>query len=675
MVNNKERPMLLEDRVAALEARTHALEELLESGARTVRPAPRVASVAPPAPATPSPAFTRPARAPGRDLEDLFGGSGLAWLGGIAVVAGLAFLLTIAVSRGWLGEEARTALAGAISLGLLGAGVWLRERRGRNAAAIAAAAAGVAGAFGALVAAGSHYDLIDDRLALTGALLVGGAATALAVRWRAPLMGWIGLCGALLAPAVVSDADPLVYLAIAYAATVAVLVWQRWTALGFAAFGLTAVQWMAPLVFDDTPAHVVPIVAVFGALTVVAAVGFELRRREPHVRVSAVALLVLNALVVDFAGYAGFGHTSLAAAKLLLVAVAAVHLGVGLAGTRLGGRGRIPRELSLVALGLGIVLADIALAAYTNGLPLVLSWVAGTIGFGVLARRPRASADRVFALAGLGGHLLSALAHALIVDAPVSGGPPSAAGILAVAAVAAGAAISARLADRRRRVGLDVLALALLVYLSVLALDGVALTAALAGQAAGLAALARRDRDPVAVYAAAAFAGLALLDALTVLAPPTALLDGLAHPLPAAGALAAAAGALALAARALPRDGRAALGGAAAGTVLYLASVELVSAVQPALTAQTLLSVLWGVVGVALVVAGLVRDDRVLRRAGLGLLALTAGKVFLYDLSALDSLARVGSLMGLGVLLLAGGFAWQRVRPLPLPDLRDAAAR
>jgi uncharacterized membrane protein len=77
---------------------------------------------------------------------------------------------------------------------------------------------------------------------------------------------------------------------------------------------------------------------------------------------------------------------------------------------------------------------------------------------------------------------------------------------------------------------------------------------------------------------------------------------------------------------------------------------------------------------VALVVAGLVRDDRVLRRAGLGLLALTAGKVFLYDLSALDSLARVGSLMGLGVLLLAGGFAWQRVRPLPLPDLRDAEA-
>src|SRR4051794_32764284 len=145
MVNNKERTMQLEDRVAALEARTHALEELF--GLDTLAEV-----AAPPAPERPAPAMPAPLRpaerAPRRDLEDLFGGSGLAWLGGVAVVAGLAFLLTIAVSRGWIGEGARTALAGALSLGLLAAGAWLRERRGRNAAALAAAAAGVAGAVG-----------------------------------------------------------------------------------------------------------------------------------------------------------------------------------------------------------------------------------------------------------------------------------------------------------------------------------------------------------------------------------------------------------------------------------------------------------------------------------------------------------------------------------------------
>src|SRR4051812_18865586 len=80
-----------------------------------------------------------------RDFEDLLGGTALAWLGGIAVLVGLAFLLTMAVSRGWLGEEVRTALAGAASLALLALGVRLRERR-RNEAAPAAAAVGVAGA-------------------------------------------------------------------------------------------------------------------------------------------------------------------------------------------------------------------------------------------------------------------------------------------------------------------------------------------------------------------------------------------------------------------------------------------------------------------------------------------------------------------------------------------------
>jgi uncharacterized membrane protein len=671
MVNNVMERTMLEARIAALEERTSALEARMWADPPPA-PRPRPDSQAAAA------AGATAAAAPRRDLEDVFGGSGLAWLGGIAVVAGLAFLLTIAVSRGWIGEGARTALAGALSLGLLAAGAWLRERRGRNAAALAAAAAGVAGAFGTLLVAGQVYSLVPDAVGLLGALAVGAGATALAVRWRAPVMGWIGLCGALLAPEVLAG-GALAYLAVAYAATVAVLVWQRWSALGIVASAIAALQWTDWLVEDPRgiPA-VAAVVALFGALGVAAAIGFELRRREPRVRGSAVALLILNAVAVDAAGWWALHDVSLIAADGLLVAVAAAHLGVGLAGARLP---RVSRELALTALGIGIVLADVALAALTSGLPLVLGWVAGAVGFGWLLQRrlaapagdPDARADRAFALAGLGGHLLSALAHALVIDAPLSAGSPGAAGILAVGAIAAGAGVSARLADHRLRVVLDTLALALVAYVSVRALDGVALAAAFAAQAAGLAALARRERNPLAGYAGAAFAGLALTDAL-VLAPPTALLDGLGHPLAAAGALAAAAGAAGLASRPLLHPLRSVLQAVAAGAAVYLASVELVSAVQPALTAQTLLSVLWAVVGVGTLVAGLVTDRRELRRAGLVMLGLTATKVFFYDLSALTSLARVGSLIGLGVLLLAGGFAWQRVRPLPVPDLREAEA-
>lgn len=650
---------MVEDRIAALEARTHTLEERV----RTLEGDRAVAEIAPPVTPPPPPVATAPRR-PARDLEEFLGGSVLAWLGGTAVVAGLAFLLTVAVSRGWLGEGARTALAGAISLGLLGLGFRLRERRGRNDAALSAAAAGLAGAFGTLVVTGQAYDLLPTALALLGALAVGGAATVLAIRWRAQVLGWIGLVGALLAPAVLGayEGGGMPYLAVAYAATVAVLVWQRWTALGFAAFALATPQWLFWLYWDDpSAAPTLALLIGFGALTTVAAIGFELRRREPHVRASAVALLVLNALVLAAAGW-----NRLPAAEAWLVALAAAHLAVGLAGTRIS---RVSRELALIALGLGIVLADVAFAALTSGLPLALAWAAGAVGFGALLKRATVRADRVFALAGLGGHLLSALAHALVL------GGSDATGLVAVATVAAGAAISGRLAherDPRVRIGLDALALALVAYLSVLALDGLPLALAFAGEATVLARIARRERDPVAAYGAVAFVNLALSWTLIALAPPSALVAGLDAPTAAAAGLAASAGAALLAARAVTGRIRAALLGGAAVTALYLASVVTVTLAGAGFTAQTLLSVLWATAGVGTLVAGLRFDRRGLRRAALVLLAVTAAKVCVYDLASLTSLYRVGSLIGLGLLLLCGAFAWQRLRPLPLPDLRAA---
>ena len=71
--------------------------------------------------------------------------------------------------------------------------------------------------------------------------------------------------------------------------------------------------------------------------------------------------------------------------------------------------------------------------------------------------------------------------------------------------------------------------------------------------------------------------------------------------------------------------------------------------------------------------AGLVRDERSLRLGGLSVLLLAVGKVFLFDLATLDSMYRVASFVGLGVLLLLAAFVWQRVRPRALPDFRDIA--
>jgi len=50
------------------------------------------------------------------------------------------------------------------------------------------------------------------------------------------------------------------------------------------------------------------------------------------------------------------------------------------------------------------------------------------------------------------------------------------------------------------------------------------------------------------------------------------------------------------------------------------------------------------------------------------LLGAAAAKVFLADLTSLDALDRVGSFLALGVLLMLGGYAWQRLRPEPPAD-------
>ncbi|MDE0140343.1 MAG: DUF2339 domain-containing protein [Caldilineaceae bacterium] len=72
------------------------------------------------------------------------------------------------------------------------------------------------------------------------------------------------------------------------------------------------------------------------------------------------------------------------------------------------------------------------------------------------------------------------------------------------------------------------------------------------------------------------------------------------------------------------------------------------------------LSALWALYAAALIVLGIVRSSRLLRLAGLGLLAMPVSKLFLYDAFSLGQAYRVTAFIGLGVLLVVGGFLYQR---------------
>ncbi|MBW3608529.1 MAG: DUF2339 domain-containing protein [Actinobacteria bacterium] len=683
-----------EERVLTLERQAADLQMRLAAVEAQIAPAAGAASAATAAEAPRRLPESAPSTARGRDhvdLEELLGGRVLAWTGGVAVIAGIAFLLAIAVSRGWIGPAGRTLVAGAISLGLVMAGAWLHEHRRRTDAALAALSAGIAGLFITVAVGGPVYEVLPAAGALTLAFATGALATCFAVRWRSRGIGALGIVGALLAPVLAgapSTGLTLALLWLAAASGATILVWQRWNWLALAVFAITLGQWGWWLADAQPSAGPILIVlCLFGALNVTAAIGFELRVPASRLRLASALLLTANATTLALGGWYALAEAgSTTTGRLWIGALAAAHIAVGLA-TRAT---RVNRDLRMLALLLGTVLADVTAGLMLQGPILAGAFALSTIAFGVLARRVLAADDRageghdaLLLGLGLGGHLLLTTMQALTQvppDALASDAAFTFGGYAAIAATAVAAFLAGRFVDEVRhdwRIVLDVVALIGAAYLTAAALGGALLAAAFAAEAVALGAIARRDRDPVAACGGGAYLALALAHALVFEATPASLVTGVDDLPGATLALGAAAAAALLGMRLLGRTYitharvHAALGATGAITLLYLASVALVTAFAPGDDAQLLLSGLWAISGLVALVTGLRRDDRALRLGSLALLLVTVGKVFLYDLSALTSLYRVGSFIGLGLLLLVAAATWQRMRPRALPDLRE----
>jgi uncharacterized membrane protein len=204
-----------------------------------------------------------------------------------------------------------------------------------------------------------------------------------------------------------------------------------------------------------------------------------------------------------------------------------------------------------------------------------------------------------------------------------------------------------------------------------LALDGPALVAGWTAESVLLAVVARRTGDRRGYVGAAAFLAAATVHVLLHEARPSALAYGVESAPKAAVAVVLLCLGFGALAAVLRRDGHAdqafSVAGVAAVLALYLGSVLVVdlAGAHPGTVTQTpqlALSAFWATLGFGSLVAGLARDLKPLRLAGLALLGLAVGKVFVVDLAALESIWRVASFLALGLLLLAAAFAYQRAQ-------------
>ena len=513
-------------------------------------------------PAEPAPLPAEPAR-PETSFEDLLGGRILAWLGGLAIVVGAILFLVIAVDRGWIGVEARIALAFAGSTVLLAVGLFLYERRGQTDAAVAAVAAALAALYASLTYATAAKGVIAEEAGLLVAALVGAVGAMIAVRWRSQFVAALAVLGALASPVLVGtevSGLALAFMVVALVATVGVLLWQRWGWLALGAFLISAPQLAFWAWERDDLVLPLTILALFWCLFVIAAIGYELRVPTSSLRVSSASVLLLNAAFTTALGW-----------------------------TLVDDRGSSEGATAWV---LGVTVAYIAL---------------GSVGF-----RQRMSTE------------------------------------IAALLVAVGVGLS----------GVTV----------ALALDGPALVAGWSAEAVILAWVARRTGEQRALVFSVAFLGLAAVHTLIDEAPPDSLIDGVAD-LPVAVIAVLCVGIAALLVSQLVElvDVRLVLLGVGAVAILYAVSLTIVDllqgdAAEPSQTAQVALSTFWGIVALVAIVIGLVGDVRELRFAGLALLGVSVAKVFAYDLSELDSLYRVLSFIAVGIVLLVGAYAYQRVR-------------
>jgi uncharacterized membrane protein len=558
----------LEQKLDRLLDRVEQLEQRLDSAPARLT-APPARPVAPPRAVPPRKPEPPPRRS--LDVEELLGGRVLGWAGGAAIVLGAVFFLVMAVSRGWIDEPTRVVLAFLGSTLLLAAGLFLYERHGKTQAALATVASAIAALYASDTAATQLYDLIAPAVGLTVAAVIGAAACAIAVRWSSRVVAGIGIVGALLAPVLVgagTSGSTLAFMAIALVASTGVLLWRQWDWLAFAAFLASAPQLLYWLyeTRDDELVRALIVLALFWAIYVVAAIGYELRVPVPTLRASSASLLLGDAVLIAGAGYlllSDQDHDG--AATAWVIALALVHVVLAVAGFR----GRMSDQIGALLAAVGIGLSAMGLALALSGPALVVGWSVEAVVLAWVARRTGELRARLGVLL----FLLLATAHLLLVEAP-----PSA-----------------------LLVGVDSLAEAVV---------GIAVVA--------LAALAVERLSP-----------------------------------------------------GLPERWTLALRTLAAVALLYLPSIAIVDtwttgdAADPGQTPQLLLSALWGLAGLGALVVGLVRDERRLRLAGFGLLAIAVAKVFLFDLTTLESIYRVASFIALGLLLLTAAFAYQRLRSEP----------
>lgn len=413
--------------------------------ARAIEPAPRVArrrplSVAPaaasrrPAQPIPRPSANEPVAAapagpglaqqllvrlgltppaPGEGLsraavEAWLEGRMLAVVGGIALLLGAIFFLSLAFSRGWITEPMRVLIGLVVGAGLLALGE-LAFSKLRGLLGPVLVAVGIAMVSVALLAATRLYGLVPVEVGLAGSLLAAIAAAAIAIRHDSELVGAFGLIAVLAAPPVLGASATLVtllFVAAALVGTAAVALFRTWVWLPPLAFLLAAPQLASYVSGEVVVAEAMVAIAGFWLVNVIAAGGEEARHASDRLRATTVTLLLADAAFTMWAGFTVLSGPDEAWRGTFLAVLAVLHLALGAFFLARHGD-RHPFGLSVTATGVATL--TMVVPVQFGGPPVAIAWAAEAVALAwvaVLRRHPYSGAVAVVLGALAIGHLV-----------------------------------------------------------------------------------------------------------------------------------------------------------------------------------------------------------------------------------------------------------------------------
>jgi uncharacterized membrane protein len=342
-------------------------------------------------------------------FEERLAGRMLALVGGVALVLGAAFFLSLAFSRGWIGPSMQVMLglaAGSIGLAI-GGSLLLR---GDRIVGHVLSAVGLAVISLSLFAATSLYQLLEPGVGLAAILLVAAVTTALAIASHSQVVAGFGLTAVLAAPPLLgasTDQLTLAYMIVVLAAVAIVSLWQTWRWLPPVAFLISAPQVFAWTTGDPGAGLAFGALLGYWGLITLAAGGEAFRRGRSELSLGSAPLLMAVGAFVIVAAFEVMPTSDQRVAFLLVLA--SLH---GIIAAWFARKQGPVDPFGLLAAAYGLAIASMAVPLAFGAAMTVVVWSAEAAALAIVAGR-RAHAPSLigaFALFSLGAARVALLA-------------------------------------------------------------------------------------------------------------------------------------------------------------------------------------------------------------------------------------------------------------------------